>query len=145
MVEGGEGDPEMAEGEEEPQMEDRIEPMDGKCPDGYTLSEDGSMCVRDGMEPDEMAESETKKKQPGPVAQGKPSVVPHAALAVAEAQSEELDQQIASLQRHADSLAAGLRHAPRIRARNARMQASELARIQGELARLHGLKKKSAG
>ena len=132
--------------EEEPQMEDRVEPEDGKCPEGYTLSEDGAVCVRDDMGADEMGADKTA--QPGPAPQSrlaKPMTVPAAARAeILSAQAEELNRQIATMERRADALRASLRNAPRIRGRHHRPREAELDQIRAELVRLHGLKKKSA-
>ena len=134
--------------EEEPMMEETVEPdKDGKCPEGYTLTEDGSMCVSDApgdeeMDGDAPAKDAPPKKQPAPVPQGKPVIALEAAATALTAQADELDRRIEAATARAAQLRAALVNAPRIRNRHAHKDAAELERTLAEISRLHGLKKK---
>ena len=138
-AEGEEPEAPVPDEDEEKEAEDTVEPdEDGKCPAGYTLTEDGSMCVADAPE----GETEEKKKQPAPVAQGKPVIALEAASAALSAQDEELGRQLAEMHRRADVLRAALKHAPRLGGRRHRQDEEELHKTLDEIRRLHGLKKK---
>lgn len=121
---------------------------DGSCPDGYTISEDGTECIPDNATGDDPASGDGGSGQPGPVPSsvkhGKPapSKKPTTQAAIEadpvknqKAQATEIDKQIAELVKKYKALP------PTLYGREGMAAIAERQRIKDEIIRLTALKK----
>ena len=168
-----EENPTAPAGEEEPteepnenmdDMPDEVEPdEDGNCPSGYTLNEDGTMCIKaekekeegesEGMEPMKSDQSQSTPVPTGPTENVKHTfvngkkIIKHGLVEKSpseksSAQTRRLDSEITKLNQKKKRLSLELKYTSKFN-RQSNEKKTELNKTISEINRLKKLKKKS--
>ena len=144
----------------EPQMdgEDEVAPdEDGNCPTGYTLSEDGTMCIKDdqatsessgdGGEQSAAVPNDKSKRHTFIPGKRNPEIKKNALVEKHPSQKsnttdQKLQDEINKLKQTQKRLALELKHASKF-AKNTNEKSLKLQKVTAEIKRLTALKKKS--
>ena len=141
-AEGEPGEEPPAEGEPPMEEPDEVAPDEnGNCPDGYMLSEDGTVCVRTMKTEENGAEGKQSERVPEHVTHSRKQKLQHHGISekqpsnLNDKQDKELDTQIAKLKSQIAS------HSVVYSGRRGAQQQAQLESLRKELKRLEDLKK----